>query len=547
MRAKEFADERGWQQAEHTTRRETSRRLPALACFAAVGLLVAMVTGLVVGIRTTGKSFAGRDKVACRAVRDRISEWGTSLSARAHHLGTTMKDVQNTTGRPFLDPFAGGVYQLFAENMRYAKSLYSEGDVLVLQVTPLTIWAPTVAHVDRVTFETEMSSVYGFDVGINDRLFLGGTEFSPAQSAPERANYYPLAATWTVFDTFNTIALSDYLGNDVAYRWLQALPTAVSSRLFDERRVVAHGPYTVTGERVTDTAIIVKVPYCANNELDCAGDASAAIDGFVQFMLASDFWEGLFPAHVELLTFTGDKIKSVEAKLRKAAVVVEEHDPRLDLNIRCYYQKRSVFETVGLYLTISAIGLFFSIIALSLTHVLNMKMQNTYVRSAWAWRQLHILNTTLDAIVNVTLSEHEEPKMDVLNPGGDHELCSSAVAASSSPSARRTRIVKVLSDVVSAKDLARVRKSLENPASRSIEFTCSSGVPFEVAVSPLLNSERICVFRDISDRVEREASSLRAARAEGSLIENEKTDKYVHIHWLREVDGKHIDTLQNRR
>ena len=146
----------------------------------------------------------------------------------------------------------------------------------------------------------------------------------------------------------------------------------------------------------------------------------------------------------------------------------------------------------------------------------------------------------------MTFSEDDEPSMVVLNQDGNHGLHGMASTIA-------------LSDLVLIQDLARVRALFKDPSPRSIEFesrfaenasspssieferrfvevasspssiTLESSfvgseraITYEVAVSPLVESgsshERVCVFRDVSVRVQREEERREEERRAALLL-----------------------------
>mmetsp|Transcript_34177 Transcript_34177/g.119513 ORF Transcript_34177/g.119513 Transcript_34177/m.119513 type:complete len:953 (+) Transcript_34177:83-2941(+) len=479
--------------------------LLALGIISLAGLLGALVVGLVFGMRTEQQFHRQEQEDKCATRRDFISAWAKKQAVSVYGLGRAMAAEER--GLPFLVP-GNTSYNVFYDTMNYAKALHGGASF----ATPSVIWAPTVKRHDRGAFEALMTTTNGFPVKVS-RINEGDEE-----------DYNPVTAAWSVLDdalSKDPALLASILGinmrNNDRPLWRQA-----SDRVFLQRRAAVFPSHLESGEAIVDDVLLVIIPYCGS--AGCA-DEDAEVLGVSALGLEAELWDSLFPANVEVVTqLTGLKVKSVDKAKFNDRVRAREH--QLELSLRCYFKKRGIFNTAVPYLWLGAIGLLIFAVAVVLGHLLENRMQ--FMRAAR--RQFGILNTSPDAIVSLTLSRDgaEVTKMEILNPGGDHWLQDATMT---------------LSDVVSPSDIARVWTFLNDPTSRACEFesrfidaVCGRAIPYEVAVSPVVASkhpygERICIFRDVLLRVQREEESLCAAkalaRAEEHLNHELKTEKYL--------------------
>jgi len=481
--------------------------LLALGIISLAGLLGALVVGLVFGMRTEQQFHRQEQEDKCATRRDFISAWAKKQAVSVYGLGRAMAAEER--GLPFLVP-GNTSYNVFYDTMNYAKALHGGASF----ATPSVIWAPTVKRHDRGAFEALMTTTNGFPVKVS-RINEGDEE-----------DYNPVTAAWSVLDdalSKDPALLASILGinmrNNDRPLWRQA-----SDRVFLQRRAAVFPSHLESGEAIVDDVLLVIIPYCGS--AGCA-DEDAEVLGVSALGLEAELWDSLFPANVEVVTqLTGLKVKSVDKAKFNDRVRAREH--QLELSLRCYFKKRGIFNTAVPYLWLGAIGLLIFAVAVVLGHLLENRMQ--FMRAAR--RQFGILNTSPDAIVSVTLSRDgaQIPKMEILNPGGDRRFQGNT---STIP----------LSDVVSAHDVARLWTFLEDPNSRATQFesrfvddVCGRAIPYEVALSPVVASkhprgERICIFRDVLLRVQREEESLCAAkalaRAEEHLNHELKTEKYL--------------------
>jgi len=481
--------------------------LLALGIISLAGLLGALVVGLVFGMRTEQQFHRQEQEDKCATRRDFISAWAKKQAVSVYGLGRAMAAEER--GLPFLVP-GNTSYNVFYDTMNYAKALHGGASF----ATPSVIWAPTVKRHDRGAFEALMTTTNGFPVKVS-RINEGDEE-----------DYNPVTAAWSVLDdalSKDPALLASILGinmrNNDRPLWRQA-----SDRVFLQRRAAVFPSHLESGEAIVDDVLLVIIPYCGS--AGCA-DEDAEVLGVSALGLEAELWDSLFPANVEVVTqLTGLKVKSVDKAKFNDRVRAREH--QLELSLRCYFKKRGIFNTAVPYLWLGAIGLLIFAVAVVLGHLLENRMQ--FMRAAR--RQFGILNTSPDAIVSVTLSRDgaQIPKMEILNPGGDRRFQGNT---STIP----------LSDVVSAHDVARLWTFLEDPNSRATQFesrfvddVCGRAIPYEVALSPVVASkhprgERICIFRDVLLRAQREEESLRAAealaRAEEHLNNEIKTEKYL--------------------
>ena len=516
----------------------TSRCLLGMGIFPAFGLLVALLVVLVMEIQTTRQTNAHREREICAKMRDDTTDCAFTLAVRALAIGSTMSSVQSSRGLPFLMPDAN-VYASIRTGVSLSEKLYGTANSAS---NPKIFWYPTVAHADRETWESVMTSQYGFNVSVSDFVSseshetgLSNTPMTALNSAravpaPERASYNPLSAIWSTSGTGEPVPAAfarAVLGRDELENSRATLPSIFASRLLEDRKITARSPYDVSGNPLVNAGLVVTIPYCG--VVGCDDDAAQVL-GLVVYGITSQFWGALFPDHVEIDGLGGDAVKRVDRS--RYAHHIALGGSYLDLEFRCYYNGRGVFHTIGPFLLIAAIGLLVAVVILVQYYLLDMRMQYARDRSAWVWRQRRILNAMPDAIANMTFAEDanknagESPARDeeqglepsredvvfnVLNQHGDHGFHGMASQIS-------------LEDLSPADDLARLRALFKDPQTRSIEFEsrlqgAERAVTYDVAVNPLVASggskshERICVFRDVSVRVQREEESRRAACA----------------------------------
>lgn len=287
--------------------------------------------------------------------------------------------------------------------------------------------------------------------------------------------------------------------------------------------------------------VLVCAPYCGLKT--CAENGTSILGVFV-FSLWSDDWDSLFPKHVEVYEGVGGaRIKSAD-DVRKYSTFVDIHEPFFDLNLRCHYAETEVTNMLRSFLWLAAIFLLASGAVLIVLNSSSVRSHHHHERVEWAVRQMRILNLTTDIIASVSNDAvGGAPQLRVINPGGDHELNGTPATA----------VLELSSLVESADDAARVgsllsntrcsfsdghgRNKVEMPktfefASKFVDGASGRSIPFEVCASALSrhdeeSRERICVFRNVLSRTLRVEESIRAAKAEERLGENEKTAKYV--------------------
>ena len=467
----------------------SSKRLLLFGILPACALIIAMLGGIGVEVRTTQRIELRQQKKVCDGVRASIADWSILLASRALALGSAMSAQQHMG---FLMP-GEGLSNIIAADVRFL-------DATRTVANPSLGWHPAVAAADREAYETLMSATHGFAVKITH---------THDESTPERSTYYPLSAVWGHGDALPEV-VNATIGRDAAHNTLNS---ALSARLYDERKVTASTPFDSSGKPVVNDALMVSVPYCGVQGCD---DDAATILGLVVHSVRAQDWGSLFPETIAITAVGGDKIKSVDAS--RYSGFVEAYESYAGLELRCHYDKSSMFQTVGELLLLGSIILLISILLFMQLGFLHVKAVHSQDRSEWVESQLRILNTMPDAIVSMTFKKNDEPSMIVLNLGGDHMF-------------NGTSETIALSSVVSPRDLARVRAWLQDPSPKPVEFHSRFGesercITYEVAVSPFVASdsmshERICVFRDVSERVQREEESRRAeaslARAEERL------------------------------
>ena len=318
----------------------TSNRLLVLGFVVACGLCLALLAGLGVQMKTTRRFNLVQENQACDKLRDTICSWAYVLSARANSIGTAITGQED--GLPFLVPgekVSAGVESdiQFVDDLHHGNAHSAPN--------PSIVWHAAVDHADRELYETLMSEKYGFNVSINDVGYRGGqgVEWMPMlEPAPQRPTYYPLSAIWGPIVTPMLLRMA--IGRDTVPNALNALPEALTSRTFDELKIAAHCPFDPSGKPIVNDGLILSIPYCGSRGCD---DANATISGIVLEAIVAEDWGALFPDHVEITAF-GHKVKSVDASRYSAHA--DAHESYLDLDIRCWYHQRSMWQTVGSFL-----------------------------------------------------------------------------------------------------------------------------------------------------------------------------------------------------
>jgi hypothetical protein len=206
------------------------------------------------------------------------------------------------------------------------------------------VWAPTIEFANRDEYEAHMSAAYGANITIIDFGTARGARFYAA----ERASYNPISVIWDVLsDDPNQITEATFLGVDTNHNTLLKYPDPIWQRLLEDKQLVAHPRYTADGLTKFDHSLIVSVPYCGISGCGDANDSSTAIEGLFDFVLKAEFWGKVFPDSVAIWDFNGGLIKTGRHAIRS---FVTEHEPVMDIDLKCHYTKRSLLKAAPYFL-----------------------------------------------------------------------------------------------------------------------------------------------------------------------------------------------------